>query len=302
MSLGKDQARINAKLLGGLSNARIGQAISIDWTNYLVLVNINGGQVSVPMVGDAPFPGENVWVAQLGEQYLCLGHVPRATTGTTTGTASGGRISVTADDGRTITVPYVGTAPASGARVVIARDANGVLMGTMSAEPAGVEIYLPPSAGSGGAPGGREGGDATFNPTDSGTWNGSSYYLRDVHCSANERGIWVYGTQIADTIPDDATITTCRIYIDEFFNRFPGTLATLGTHTKKTKSGPPDVSGSLQIPAGSGWRDIRTYANALKTGAALGIGTNLGGYHKFSRGGVHNSGAIYMEWSVPNGG
>lgn len=299
MTLGRDLARVTETLKKGASGLAQATCISVDWPNYLAVVNIAGGEVSVPMVGDAPYPGDTVWVGWLGQNPICLGPVPKATTGTVTGAGAAGFVTVLGDDNRSYTVPYTGTAPADNARVAMLWPAKGLLVGAMSADAPGVVPIAPPSSGGGGAPGGSSTGKMTFNPTESGTYNGSSWYGDGfVGCSASEQGAWFYGNQIADTIPDDATITVARIHIDEYFNRYPSSLARLGTHTLTSKSGAPNVTGTLDIPRGSGDRDIRMYADALKTGAAKGIGTNHGGWHKFSPKGTRNSGAIYMEWSL----
>lgn len=139
-----------------------------------------------------------------------------------------------------------------------------------------------------------------FRADDSGSYFGSSWWTNDVRCSDGNIGAWFYGSTIANTIPDAATITRVQIYINEYYNQFPSSLATIGLHTLETKSGAPTVTDTVTISAGSGWKDLpASFGDALKTGAKKGAGTNEGGFHKFrSRAADADSGLLRIDWSI----
>jgi hypothetical protein len=175
---------------------------------------------------------------------------------------------------------------------------SGMVQGKVSAVPAAsyAPVTAPPGAFT-----------ADFRATDSGTFYvpGGAYNTTDIWCTStgNNRGAWFYGTTIADTIPDGATISRVQIYINEFYNQFPGSFALIGLHPLTTKSGSPTVTSAIAISAGSGWKDLPTaFGNALKTGASYGIGTGSSGssgYHKFlNRVADADSGMLRIDWTV----
>src|SRR5690606_30652751 len=122
----------------------------------------------------------------------------------------------------------------------------------------------------------------------------------EVRCSSGNIGAWFYGSTIADTIPDGAKISRVQLYVNEFYNQFPSSLATIGLHALAAKAGAPSVSSPVTISAGSGWKDLPTsFGDALKTGAKLGVGTAEGGYHKFRPVSADaDCGMLRIDWSL----
>ena len=256
-----------------------------------VKVDFGDGAVTILSAGvSEPLPGKSVRVIRIDDLAIMLGlSVPVSGIGVVT-SAGSPLLTVTTSAG-SLQLPRISSYSAVvGDAVLIDWDAGGVVIGKVSAVPAGT--YVPPTV------------DPTdfsveFRATDSGTYGGS-WSQNDVWCSDSNLGAWFYGTAIADTIPDSATISRIQIYLPEFYNAYPSSLATLGVHSLAAKTGAPAVSGAFAVAGGAGWRDLPTnYADLLKTGAALGIGTNHGGYHKYSgRASDANSGLLRIDWTV----
>ncbi len=140
-----------------------------------------------------------------------------------------------------------------------------------------------------------------FRSTKSGNYYvpGSSWAAGDeVWCSDGNRGCWFYGGAIADTIPNGAKIQSVRVYVPEFYNQFPTSKATIGLHNKTGKSGAPTITSATTISAGTGWKKLpNSFGDALKDGSKEGLGTNGGGYHKFTgRSGDNQSGYLEIVW------
>lgn len=284
------QERKNSQFAQGLSSYTQGLCVSVDWGNGLVLVNIAGGDVSIPMVTRAPFPGDRVWIAYLGSVPFCLGAIPKAATATVTGVPVGGRVEVTAEDSRPYTLPFNdGYEPVVGDRVVIDWSANGVIVCQMSAEPEGVIPVVPP------APPRPPGGAAVFGATDSGTWRGG-WVDNLFGVSESRRGFYWYGTQIRDTIPDTSAITGFAINVAEDWNRL--TNVTLTLHGDPSKSGsPPSPLDTFVVSGGSGSKPLPlSWAAALRDGSAFGIGSVVdSGWLQWQS--AATSGALSISWS-----
>jgi hypothetical protein len=291
VSLGQDQARTASELGQGASSITQGTCLSVDWATGYAMVNVSGGEVRMPMVTTAPAPGDQVWVGYLGKQPILLGIVARAAVGTITAAPSSGKVEVTGDDAQKYLLPYnADTTLTLNQRVAIDWDSRSVAFRLSSDTPPPDEIVTPGIVN----PGPQE---RTFTPTNSGTWNGSRYYTSQVNCSDSQQGIYVYGRQIAETIPDNALIDYVGLDLSVVFDRYPSSLATFGLHTREALDGAPGVSGGAPVSAGSGRKDLPTsFGEALKTGAALGVGTNHGGYHGFAPAGQNNSGALTIRY------
>lgn len=302
MTLGEDQAKTNADLAAGMSSLTQGLCTAIDWTKGLVTVNIAGGSVPMPMVGPAPFVGFKVWVGYLGTQPICLGIVARAAAGVVVGTPSGGIAQVTGDDGQTYQLGYIGTAPAAGNRVALDWGAGGRILGVPSfevvASSGSTPAALPPQAK-----------QFEFRPTDSKNWYGGSGYTNgiagsEVWCSQNNKGVYVYGTAIGDSVPDSATFVpgSLRVFLAEFYNQFPSSLAQLGQTALTSLSGDPAPANLVSIPdcRGGAWVTLPdSWEAAFRTGTMAGLAFNNGpGYHKYRPAGVENSGVIVGTWKV----
>lgn len=285
----EQQEVFNARFAAGLSEYTQGTCVSVDWVNSLVSVNIGGGQLSIPMVSRAPFPGDRVWVGYLGGLPFCLGAIPKSSTATVTGSPTGGRVDVTADDGRVYTVPYdQAYTPTVGHRVVLDWSANGVLTCRMSAEPAGVIPSVPL------APPTPVGGSAVFGATDSATWRGG-WADNLFGVSDSRSGFYFYGTQIRDTIPDSSPITGFALNVAEDWNRL--TNVTLTLHPDASRGGSqPGAIDTFTVAGGSGAKALPLgWAASLRDGSAFGIGSIQGsGWLQWQSSAT--SGALSISW------
>jgi hypothetical protein len=285
------------------ASSPVAQAATVLETSYpsYVTVNLNGSHVPALCAGGQfPAVGDSVMVLQIGTLLICMGAIPKPAHGIVVSAASEGRVSVEADDGQTYSLNYNHLyTPAVNDHVKIDWDLiGGFVVGPLAAAPTGDPHLIVPTG-----PGGSEGSGGTttvaFNPTDSGTWNGSSYFTTQVYCGDTTLGAYFYGTQIADTIPDGAVINAIAVFVDETTNYYPGSLATFGLHSLPGRSGAPNPSSPVPIAAGSGWKNLPlSFGDALKTGAAFGLATDHGGYHIFAPKGVGNSGALSITWTV----
>ncbi len=288
------QAATVAQLQQGISSRMIGVCDSIDWTNGLANVFVGKGKISVPMVGAAPpVPQWQCHIAWIGQQAVCLGPVPRSMTGTVSTAPAGGILGFTGDDGFTKSIAYDSTITfAINDRILVDWSSGGLAVAKLSADPVTLDptVIAPPVV----APGGVK--SLTFIPNNSGTWSQaySKWQSNEVWCSDTTIGCWFYAG-IADTIPDGAVIEEIRVYVDAY--QTTGNSPTIGGHTLLTPSGAPSVTNAATVPGGTGWKTLPTsLGDRLKTGAAKGLGTNHGGYHKWRPARVNNSGALYIRW------
>lgn len=258
-----------------------------------VLIDFGQGAVSCLSAGFfEPLPGDSVRCLQVGPSTVMIGPArPRSAIGTITAT---GTPLLTVDvAGESFQLPYLlsFTPRNNGDIVLIDWSSGGVVVGEVSAAPAG--SYDP----GGSTPGTYT---ADFLASDSGSYQSGSWWTNQVWCSDSNIGAWFYGTAIADTIPDAATITRVQLYVPEFYNGFPGSLATVGLHGLSSKAGAPGISSAVTISDGSGMKDLpASFGDALKTGSSYGVGTNHGGYHKYyGRFEDALSGLLRIDWTV----
>lgn len=266
----------------------------IDWAARLVEVDVGGIRMVMPWAGPPPFSEQRVRVVSAGKLFYCE-PVFGASVGTVQ-TTGGGRANVLGEDGVLYSYPYLGTAPANGAVVRIDHGGRVILGGAYSSSPPGSSIEFapppPPPAPSGGA--------AWFNPIWSGNWRSGTFAGDAAEISSTRVALYGYGTSIANTIPDSATITRAELHLTENWDYYPGVASSMGTHGFDGRPGAGvdngDLAGSYSVPGL--FQDIKgAVADALKTGAALGVGFRSGstGYRQY--GTAPGSGRIYMEWS-----
>lgn len=287
-----DQRKI-FELSQGLSDTTEGVILSIDWDARLVEVNQNGLTGRMPWSGAPPWVGDRVRVLKLGLKPFCtlIEGAPLGTVQTTTSSI----VTVLGDDGVTYRYPHFGSAPANGA--IVAMDhGRHVVLGTLSTSPvAPVEPELPPAPP-------VSVGSAWFSPAWSGNWRLGVDKGGLVESSYNRTAAYGFGTSIADTIPDSATITRAEWHLALNWDNLPQNNAIAGTHGHNGRPGSMsegDLSGSITVPTGSRAIGILgSVADALKTGAALGIGFYSDPTWWRQYGAAPGSGRIYMEWTV----
>lgn len=287
-----DQRKIY-ELSQGLSDTTEGVALSIDWAERLVDVNQNGVSVRMPWSGAPPWVGDRVRIVKAGLKPFCK-LIEGAPLGTVQ-TVSSSIVTVLGDDGSTYRYPFTSSsAPANGAQVAMDH-ARHIVVGTLSTSPvAPPESVLPPPPPS-------VGGAAWFSPVWSGNWRLGVDKGGLVESSYNRTAAYGYGTSIADTIPDSATIIRAEWHLALNWDNLPQNNATAGMHGHNGRPGSMsegDLSGSISVPTGSRAIDIRGgVADALKTGGALGLGFYSDPTWWRQYGAAPGSGRIYLEWS-----
>ena len=290
MSIGKGVAKGAASLRAGFSSTSEGQCVSVDLASGYAIVNVGGGAQNMPLIGAVPWPGDKVQVGYLGQSPVCLGPKPRAPIGTVIVVPSGGLVTVLGDDDVTYVYPYdFSKAYSTGERVRI--DHEGRSIGaTYGGEPV-VEEFFPPS-GSGAS--GRQ--TKTFYPTDSGNYRNGSYVGQFAEVSDGRAAFYWYGTQIRDSIPGSAVISAANIHLTQEWDQVPGTASRMGTHNEGARGGEPNLTGALSVPGGTRDISITAFAEALKTGSALGVGLyKTFGWRRY--GPASSSGQITITWT-----
>lgn len=287
-----------ARALGDLTPASylVGTFVS---TNADSTVEIDFGDGAVTCLSSlnyTPLAGVSVRCLRINGGTLMLGEAfPTAILGTVT-VAGSPLLTVTTSTGSQ-DLPYLASyTPRTVADEVVIF--GGYVLGKPSASRTGSYTATTAAAGS---------YSVDFRADDSGTYYvpGTAYSTADVWCTStgNNKGAWFYGATIANTIPDTATITRVQLYVNEFYNLYPTSLALVGLHTLETKSGSPTITSATTISAGSGWKELPlAFGTALMTGASKGVGTGSSGssgYHKFrSRAADADSGLLRIDWTV----
>lgn len=286
---GRRDARRDADLRAGFSNTAGGICVAIDWATKLVQVDLGGLPQTMPWAGEPPWVGDAVRVVYAGRKPIAF-----ATFGSPIGTVQSVTATVATvlgDDGLTYAYPFrSGDTLAAGYRVLLDH-AHRIVTTRYSANPDGSVVVRPP------APPSSSKHKQTFRPTQSGNFKGGAFQTEYAEVSSTRSAFYWYGKQIADTIPNTATVTKALLKLEELWDEVPGTASRLGTHTQeKRTSSPPALSGVINV-TGGGSIDISSYATALKNGTALGVGFAQGfGWRRFDS--RARSGSIYMEWTT----
>jgi hypothetical protein len=286
MSSAEDQQSAkNKDFANGLSDLRVGTCLSINWAAGTASVNIPGSTVDMPMV-IAPVVNARCYVGFLANRPIVLGPVARPPLATATAAPSGGLVKVTGDDGVVYTVVSDGFSITSGMRVLLAwGDRGGYVVGIPTADP----LTGFPISNGGTVPGG---GSTTlqFNSIDGGTQNSaymggsgtSGFWTRDVWCGDTTLGAWIFGSQIADSIPDSAVIDSVAVSVSQTGGS-GGSSPNFALHGLPSRAGTIVPSSPVPVSGGSGLKGLPTsFGDALKTGAAYGIATLHGGWWIYS--------------------
>jgi hypothetical protein len=255
------------------------------------VVDVGGGRIPADMAGYIPDINETVWVLFLNGTALILGpSVPKAGKGTIVGPPSGNLVQVDTVVGR-LTIPYANGLTLSAGQVVKLGAANDgyFVYAIMSTSPA---APTPPPAPGGG------GGTQTqiFMPTDAGSY-GSRWWTNQVYSSDSNIGAWFYGSQIADTIPDGATIQSIEINISIYSLSYQA--PNFGVHGSASKpGGAVGLSLVTGVSIASGFIGLPTsFGDYLKANVG-GVGINHGGYAILnSLASDPASGALRIRWS-----
>lgn len=295
-------AVIGAAPPGTRVELRLGSVQSVNYTTQMMVVKIDDVNLPVRMASDVPRLQSNVWVLIVGQLAIAVGQPVRAPMGTVTGTPANGLVDVLVDDGITSTVGFATSyTPAAQHRVLLDWRAGGHILIRTDPAAAQPSPEVPPPTNPGTPVVSKS---RTFYASDSashrrgGAWQSGSVYFGQSFDSSG----YFYGTQIADTIPDGATITGVRVYLEVLQASGVATMP-LSLHASAGRSGgglaldqtvdigsmPAGFRGDVQLPAG--WGDL------LKTGARLGIGTSGAGL-RVLKGSSANAacGAMTLDW------
>lgn len=258
-----------ADLAAAQSSSALAVVIDTDWPGKRVTVRFaDGVEQTMGWALSAPWEGDTVRVLRVDGQPFCLAVMPPEI-GTVQ--AIGGNLAtVVLDDDTRVQWPFLGTAPANGARVNVSA-AGRVILGTYSTEPPGSEFEPPPKPP---APTRRT---VRFIPVGTANYRGGAYQGQELEISSSgtPRSAFVfYGTQVRDTIPPGATGIEAELVLAENWDNVPGTPSKLGTHGHA--GGVPgsspgiDASGALDVYDG-GSINVASLIPRFRSGAAFGF-------------------------------
>jgi hypothetical protein len=261
----------------------------------LVTVNLGGFTQVMPWKGAPPWAGDRVRVDTQGGSPVC-----ELIEGAPYGSViepDGDYLRVTGDDAEEYRYVFVGTDVFTGGERVALDHARKLVLGQLSTDPA-FDVPDTPTAPPPGS-----GGSTWFAPVWSGNWRDGSFAGDAVEISTSRVGMYGFGTQIRDTVPDGATITRAELHLSKEWESGNTTTvpSSMGTHGWDGRPGSTNnsaLTGTYLIDPNATVVDIRgAVADQLKTGAALGVGFRSGsnGWRRYSAAPV--SGRIFMEWT-----
>lgn len=295
-NLAKTIADLTSSDPNGSARIVMGVCQSIDWAALLTVVTVTGGtDVTARMAGQVPRVGENVWVLIVGDGALTIGRPSQPPLAKVTTVPDGSDVRVLGDDGITYVAKYpTGYAPAPGDRVLMNWDAGPQIVVRVSGEATPVTPTPPPTN--------LVSKQAQFLAADSGSlqssWQSGFVYFGEQYTSAG----FFYGTQIQNTIPDDATIDSVQIYLAVTAASGLSTMP-LSLHDSLSRpDGPLDLDNDVdlgEMPDGfAGLVDLPTgWGDLLKTGARAGVGTSGPGYRRLQgKSQLAVAGALTIKW------
>lgn len=269
----------------------------VRFDGVVAVVDVGAQRVTMPNVGMYfPIPGDDVRIIRVGKQTLLWGPaVARSPIGRVSGSGSPRcTVEYPAGSGVSLLMGYPkNITPAVNDVVLIDWTSGGTIIDTITAAP----VTVAPDDPSGGA---GQSGRQTFTAIDSGSF-GSSWFTNAVFDSTSNSGAWFYGSKIADTIPDGASITSMSIYLP--LQSGSGFAPNIRGHTSATRPGGnvAFTGGSHTLGAISGWVGIPTSLGDLLKANAFGLGfaANSGGYNIWSGVGSDGlSGALDIAWTA----
>lgn len=276
-----------------------GVCVDVAWASRTALVNANGIEGNYPWTGAPPWPGDRVRLVKAGVGNVFCELIQGAPMGTVITSAS--RVAtVSGDDGVTYRYPYLGGAPANGARVRLDHVGRCVLGGSYSTEPDGSDVAPVPEPTTVPPPPPVVGGSATFAPVWSGSWRYGNLAGPAVESSYTRVAGVGFGWQIVGSIPAGATVTKAELLLVQEWNR-SGSPAPIrfGVHGHDGQPGTlaeGDLSGVVAVPQSAGRYDIGAFAAALRSGAAKGLGIYPDEAYWIRYAAAPTGVRVYMEW------
>lgn len=154
---------------------------------------------------------------------------------------------------------------------------GGLVTGTVSTVPKTETADPPPPR-----PAPESGGfrPSPFRASLAGTYQSGSWATSNVTSSDSNRGVFLYGSSIADTIPDTAVINFVRLWLSP--QQIFGDPAQLRLVSNTSLSGAPAWAGpAWPLAPAPGWQQIpNSFADWLKANNG-GLGFDGGGFHIF---------------------
>jgi len=280
---------VRKKLAGLPSVARlVGTFVSTDGVR--AVVDVGGGRIPADMTGYVPEVGEQVFALFIDGTATVIGStVPKPGKGTVASAPLDNLVAVDTIVGR-ITVPYAaGLSLSAGQTVKLGAANDGLFVyAVMSTSPPPQAPPSPPSSGG-------KVQTQVFMPIDAGSYR-AGWWTNQVYASDTNVGAWFYGSQIADTIPDGATIQSIAINIS--ISSLSYQAPNFGVHGSATRPGVAvGLSQLTAIAIANGWVALPIgFGNYLKA-AVGGIGINHGGYAILnSLAADPASGALRISW------
>lgn len=273
--------------------------------------DVHGGRIPVYLTDYLPEIGENVWLLFVRDVVVVIGSAQsKPATGTIAAAPSGGFVAVTIN-GAIVQCRYAQGLTLQAGQLVQLGRANGdpFVYAVSSASSVPLTPPPPPPPPSSGGSGGSSSGSGstagpvkrstTFKATDTCSfYTGRGRANDNVYDSSSLVGCWFYGTVIADSIGNSATINSAQIYLPALQVMYGN--PRLGTHSAANRPATsPAVSNPRQIGGRQGWVDI-TSTGILTTlkATAGGIGTDHGGYNIYkSRAQDAMTGALKVTWT-----
>lgn len=253
-------------------------------------VDVGGGRIPADFCGYQPEVSEPVWILFADGTATLLGPTRlRPGKGTITGAPSGNLVPISTDAGD-FNLPYAAGLSLSSGQVVKLGGWNGggFVYAVMSTSP-------PPGTAP-GAPGGGAGDQTViFTAIDAGSYRGG-WWTGEVYSSDTNTGAFFYGTKIADTIPDGATIVSIEIWVS--ISSLTYQAPNFGYHTSASRPGGNVTFGpTTAVNIAGGWIGLPIYiADWLKANYG-GVGVDGGGYSILnSLTADAQSGALRIHW------
>ncbi|UTT53818.1 hypothetical protein [Microbacterium maritypicum] len=194
--------------------------------------------------GYVPTVGETVQVLTVNDRHMLF--PSRALPGTGVVMTTGANMVTVQTIAGTFTMPFIGTAPTSGALVGISWSETPFVIGALSVQPKPLDPV--PN------PGGGTLRSATFQAIDTGSTDRLQvrWWTGQPRAGNSTFGAWFYGTQIRDTIPAGATLVSLQFFASWQQRKFDAPRFAL--HDQAVKAGIPAFGAYTAWAPGDGWQ------------------------------------------------
>lgn len=230
------------------------------------VVDVNGSQVKIPMVGYQPYPGTPVWVDTQNGRVVCAGSSYQFSPyATVMASPVSGKVRVQVDDGPELELPYrQGLTLTSGNRVEV-NPVTRVVQGVISVVPDH------PSAGGGGGTG-VPFSNLLVQAADSGTSNGGGYWQNAVNSDSAAGGAWFYGDRLMSALAGVTQFASVEVYLPLIYSRY--SMPTIMSHgaAGKPGSGLPAFLSPAALASAGGWVALPTAWGPAMRDAIVGVG------------------------------